>query len=411
MKEIRWIKNNMPKTECPELDIMSEANVAKARSFHESFPEYSKTPLAKLNHLAEHLGLGGLYVKDESYRFGLNAFKVLGGSYAIARYIAKKLGKDISEVPYHVLTSEKLREEFGQAAFYVATDGNHGRGVAWAANRLHQKCIVHMPKGSTENRRMNIAKENAQVTIEELNYDDCVRLANEEANRCENGIMVQDTSWEGYVEIPTWISQGYGTLSAEAKEQLEAYGVKRPTHIFTQAGVGSFASSVHGYFVNQYPDNPPRFIVVESLVAACLYRGALAGDGKPRCVGGSMQTIQAGLACGEPNLQSWEILRSYTDVFAACPDWVTEKGMRILAAPLKGDPQVTSGESGAVPLGLLYTIMTDPAYADLKAELGLDETSQVLCFSTEGNTDPDRYREIIWDGRDVIMDDYFTDFE
>lgn len=404
MKKIKWVKNTMPKSGDPDLDFMSGKNVAKARNFHESFPEYRETPLANLRHLSRYLGLGGLYVKDESYRFGLNAFKVLGGSYAIARYIAKKLGTDIEELPYNVLTSEKLREELGQVTFYVATDGNHGRGVAWAANRLHQKCIVHMPRGTTENRRQNIARENALVTIEKLNYDDCVRLANKEAEQCENGVLIQDTSWEGYEEIPEWISQGYGTISAEASEQLEDCGVACPTHVFVQAGVGSFASSVQGYFLNRYPEHPPKFIVVEALAAACMYRGALAGDGEPRTVGGSLETIQAGLACGEPNPQSWEIFRSYTDVFAACPDWVTEMGMRVLSAPMKGDPQVVSGESGAVTVGLLYAIMKDPAYEELKEALGLDASSQVLCFSTEGNTDPERYREIVWEGKDVAMD-------
>lgn len=410
-KSIRWVKNSIPKSDCTELEMMSHEKVERVKQFHESFPEYSETPLAKLKNLSSFLGLGGLYVKDESYRFGLNAFKVLGSSYAMAEFIAGKLQKDVSELPYDVLLSEQLRKEFGQVTFYVATDGNHGRGVAWAANRLKQKCVVHMPKGTTENRRLNIAHEHAEVTIEELNYDDCVRLAAREAKESDNGVIIQDTSWEGYTEIPVWISQGYGTVAFEAHKQLQKNGVQRPTHIFLQAGVGSFAAAIQGYFVNCYPENPPKFIVVESLVAACLYRSALAGDGKPRKVGGPMQTIQAGLACGEPNPQSWQILRNFTDVFTACPDWVSRKGMRVLASPMKGDPQVVSGESGAVPVGLLYTIMTDDAYADLRKELALDETSHVLCFSTEGNTDPDRYREIIWDGKNVEMDHYFTEFE
>lgn len=175
--QIKWVLNKMPKSDDKQVANMSLEEMSKANNFHKSFPQYSVTPLTGLPHLAEYLGLKKLYVKDESYRFGLNAFKVLGGSYAIARYMAQQLGKDVSEVPYDVLTSEKLKEDFGQATFFTATDGNHGRGVAWAANKLGQKCVVRMPKGTTQTRLNNIAKENATVTIENLNYDECVRMA------------------------------------------------------------------------------------------------------------------------------------------------------------------------------------------------------------------------------------------
>ena len=159
METIKWAVNTMPRTEDANLKIMGLDEVRKARTFHESFPQYSVTPLAKLDHMAARLGLGEVYVKDESYRFGLNAFKVLGGSFAMARYIAKQTGKDVSELPYNVLTSEELKKEFGQATFFTATDGNHGRGVAWAANKLGQKAVVLMPKGSTQTRLNNILAE------------------------------------------------------------------------------------------------------------------------------------------------------------------------------------------------------------------------------------------------------------
>ncbi|MEL4861549.1 diaminopropionate ammonia-lyase [Pseudoflavonifractor phocaeensis] len=398
MEQIKWVENHLPKSEDKNLEVMSLENVAKARAFHQSFPQYTVTPLAKLDGMAGELGLGGLYVKDESYRFGLNAFKVLGGSFAMARYIAQKTGKDVSETTYDYLTSDKLRQEFGQATFFTATDGNHGRGVAWAANKLGQKAVVHMPKGSVKTRFDNIAKEGAAVTIEELNYDDCVRLAAKEADETPNGVIVQDTAWDGYEEIPAWIMQGYGTMADEANEQLNAAGVARPTHVFIQAGVGSLAGAVQGYFANKYPDNPPKVVVMEARVADCLYRGAEAADGAIRMVGGALQTIMAGLACGEPNTISWDILKNHVSVFASCPDWVAAKGMRMLSAPVKGDPQVVSGESGAVGMGVISTIMTDPAYAELKAALGLDEKSQVLMFSTEGDTDPVNYKKIVWNG-------------
>lgn len=396
-KQIKWTLNHIAKSDDVQVKNMSKEEMIKAGNFHKSFPQYNVTPLTKLSNLADYLGLKSVYVKDESYRFGLNAFKVLGGSYAIARCIADELGKDVSEVPYSVLTSDKLREEFGQATFFTATDGNHGRGVAWAANKLGQKCVVRMPKGTTQTRLNNIAKENAEVTIENLNYDDCVRKAAKEAEETTRGIMVQDTAWEGYEKIPTWIMQGYGTLAMEADRQLEEDGCC-PTHIFIQAGVGSLAGAVIGYFANRFKENPPVMVVTEANAADCLYRSAVKADGSRVDVDGDMLTIMAGLACGEANTVSWDILRNHASAFVSCPDWVSANGTRIYGCPLRGDKQVISGESGSVTMGLLHAIMTKPEYKDLKDALKLDENSQVLLVSSEGDTDPDRYHEITWEG-------------
>ena len=213
-----------------------------------------------------------------------------------------------------------------------------------------------------------------------------------------HGVIVQDTAWEGYEEIPSWIMQGYGTLASEAAEQLRENEANRPTHVFVQAGVGSLAGAIVGYFTNLYPQNPPKFIVMEAGAADCLYRGALAGDGKPRIVSGDLSTIMAGLACGEPNTIAWDILRNHADAFLSCPDWVSAKGMRMLAVPLKGDPKVISGESGAVGMGVLASIMGNDDYRELREALELDRFSKVLLFSTEGNTDSEKFRTIVWDG-------------
>ncbi len=392
--KIQWAGNTMPKSDDKHLGIMSLDHVKKARAF----PQYTVSPLARLDGQAARLGLSNLCVKDESYRFGLNAFKVLGGSFAMANYIADETGKDVAECTFDYLTSDQLVKDFGQATFFTATDGNHGRGVAWAANKLGQKAVVHMPKGSTKPRFDNIAAEGATVTIEEVNYDECVRMAAAEADACERGVIVQDTAWEGYEKIPSWIMEGYGTMASEAAEQLREMAINRPTHVFVQAGVGSLAGAVVGYFTNLYPDNPPTFVVAECAPAACLYKGAAAGDGDPRIVDGDMPSIMAGLCCGEPNILGWDILRNHVTAFVSCPDWVTARGMRTLGAPEKGDPRVISGESGAVTTGLVETLMLDPEYAELKELIGLDKTSSVLCFSTEGDTDPDQYRRIVWEG-------------
>ena len=395
---LKWTVNHVPGSDDKFLDLMSEENVTKANEFHKSFPQYSVTPLQKLSALASYLGVKGIYCKDESYRFGLNAFKVLGGSYAMGRYIAKELGRDISQLPYNVLSSDKLREEFGQATFFTATDGNHGRGVAWAAKRLGQKAVVRMPKGTTKTRFDNIAKEGAEVTIEEVNYDDCVRMAAAEAAKTEHGIIVQDTAWAGYEEIPSWIMQGYGTLVLEADKQLKENGVDRPTHVFVQAGVGSLAGAVVGYFAHKYKENPPVMVVCEASAADCLYRSAVQADGNLVNVTGDLRTIMAGLACGEGNTIGWDILKNHVTVFASCPDWMSAKATRIYANPLENDPHIISGESGSVPLGLAYTALHDEDAKDLKEALKLDENSNILVISTEGDTDPVRYREIVWDG-------------
>ena len=314
----------------------------------------------------------------------------------MAKYMADKLGKDISELPYEKLISDEVRNELGDITFFTATDGNHGRGVAWTANKLKQKSVVYMPKGSSLKRLNNIKAEGADASITDLNYDDAVRLATEEAAKI-GGLVVQDTAWEGYEDIPAWIMQGYGTMVKEAVEQLAEYGVDRPTHVFVQAGVGSLAGAVQGYMAAKFEDCPIT-VVVEADKADCFYKSAEAGDGKPRFVGGDMQTIMAGLACGEPNTIGFEILKNYSKAFISAPDWVSAKGMRILGNPLRGDEKVISGESGAVTTGILACIMQDENLADLRKELKLDENSKVLLISTEGDTDPDKYKSIVWDG-------------
>ena len=236
-KVVQYERKSGPKY---NLDFLNLESAKKVQSFHASFPVYKETPLVELKHTAKSMGLGNIYIKDESYRFGLNAFKVLGGSYAIGNYLAKRLGKSITEMPYEKLVSGEIKRELGDITFVTATDGNHGRGVAWTAKQLQQKSVVYMPKGSAEERLMNIRAEGADASITDLNYDEAVRLANSQAEQ-KGWVMVQDTAWEGYEDIPGWIMQGYGTMGYEAYMQLP----EKPTHIFLQAGVGSMAGDIH----------------------------------------------------------------------------------------------------------------------------------------------------------------------
>ncbi len=377
-----------------DISSIDKAVAEKVRAFHSTFPAYTPTPLVKLDQLASEFGLKNIVVKDESFRFGLKAFKVLGGTYALGTILAEKIGKDISEVDCEYLSSEEVSKAVGDITFASTTDGNHGRGLAWAAEQFNKKAIVYMPKGSAPIRRDNIRSHGAECTITELNYNDCVRMAFEKAKE-NNWITVQDTSWEGYTEIPLAIMQGYTTLAIEALEQMQELDVL-PTHIFLQAGVGCFAGAMLGFFMSVYGEKCPKFVIVEPDAANCYYVSACANDGKPHNVDGDLLTLMAGLACGEPNLNSWEMLLDYPVAFATCADEVAATGMRVLGAPIKGDPPLTSGESGAATIGFLHWLMQSEDGQETKERLELNEDSTVFCISTEGDTSPELYKDIMW---------------
>lgn len=266
------------------------------------------------------------------------------------------------------------------------------------ANRLNQNSVVYMPKGSAQMRFDAIAREGAKVTITDLNYDDAVRLANKGAEDY-GWIMVQDTAWDGYEEIPLWIMQGYSTIINEVVEQLKAFGDEKPTHVFLQAGVGSFAGAVQGYLAHLYGDKRPITVICEPHGANCIYKSMAANDGNPHNVTGDLTTIMAGLACGEPNTISWKILRDNSDFSVSCDDEIAARGMRVLSSPLGDDARVISGESGAVGLGL-FTVLSEKKdeYKELMDALKIDENSKILCISTEGDTDVEGYKNVVWNG-------------
>ena len=381
------------------VDFLTEAIVNDVEKFHKSIEGYEKTPLVKLDNLAKKLGVKNIFVKDESYRYGLNAFKGLGGLYAIFRIVCDKLNLDPSSTTFEDLQSEEIKQKLKDIVFVTATDGNHGKGVAWAANKLGCKSVVFMPKGSVLARAKAIeSMGNSTVTITDLNYDDAVRKASSLADE-KGWYLVQDTAWEGYEDVPNFISQGYTIMAKEALDELNELGIEKPTHLFLQAGVGSMAGSVLGYMVNRFDKKPPITTIVEPATVACIYKSALADDSKPHAVTGDLQTIMAGLNCGEPNTATWPILRDYASFYAACPDYVTARGMRVLASPINDDKKVISGESGAVGTGLLSILMEKDEFIDIRKDMNLDENSTVLIFSTEGNTDPKGYDEIVYDGR------------
>ncbi|BEV71547.1 MULTISPECIES: diaminopropionate ammonia-lyase [unclassified Paludibacterium] len=377
--------------------LFSRAEARRARDFHRKLAGYQPTPLCSLEALAAHIGVGKVLVKDESKRFGLNAFKMLGGVYAIANLLCEQYQLDINEFSFdkiRQLVTEKM-------TFATTTDGNHGRGVAWAAKQMGQNAVVYMPAGSARERVEHIRNLGAECIVTDMNYDDTVRLTMKVA--AERGWhIVQDTAWEGYTKIPTWIMQGYATMADEAVEQMQAMGIERPTHVFLQAGVGAMAGGVLGYLVDCFGARHLHSVIVEPEQADCIYRSGVAGEMVN--VGGAMRTIMAGLACGEPNPLGWPLLRDCSTQFISCHDKVAALGMRVLGNPLGDDPRIVSGESGAVGAGVLMAVHCHPQRAQLRERLGLNADAVVLLISTEGDTDVKHYREVVWEGKHPAVD-------
>jgi len=404
---IQWTKNRFKsplRADSLIQEILPAELPRKIRSFHRQFPGYRMSPLKGLSNLAAKLGLGGIWVKDESARLDLQSFKVLGGSYAIYRLIQKRLDLEGQDFSFADLTSGTIREQLGDITFAAATDGNHGRGVAWSAAQMGFKSVIYVHKLTSQGRIRAIENSGARVVVVDGNYDDAVRQVYQDAQ--SNGWeVVSDTSWEGYEDIPKWVMQGYTTMLSEAQEQLAAQGLSQPTHIFVQAGVGSLAAATIGFYHNLFGESI-QTCVIEPTKADCLYRSALADHGRPHTVEGDLDTIMAGLACGEPNPIAWEILKNRADYFAICPDYVAAMGMRVYGVPLKGDPVVIAGESGAVTLGSLRYIMRDPCGQDLREQLGLGSDSQVLLINSEGNTSPDDFRYVVWEGGIPVPEEY-----
>lgn len=383
--QITYNKNIKPLGDCC---VLAE-NVENVHRFHEGLEGYAPTPLHSLTALADKLNVAEFLVKDESKRFGLNAFKALGGSYAIAKIICEKLGLELDENTFSALQSGKFDGELKAMTFITATDGNHGRGVAWTAKMLGCKVVVYLPEGSAEERLRNILALGAEAEITDMNYDDTVRYAERLAR--ENGwVLVQDTSWDGYEDIPAAIMQGYTTLAWEINEQLS--GKEKPTHLFLQAGVGSMAGAIAGYFASLWKEECPKIIIVEPDKADCIFRTAKADDGKLHLVKGSMDSMMAGLCCGEPCTIGWDVLKNVATAFISCDDSYAAYGMRLLGRPSGGDPVIISGESGAVTAGVAARIMEDE---EIKSALGLNENSRILVISTEGDTDRENYRRIV----------------
>ena len=359
-------------------------NSDTAYNFHKTLPGYLPTPLLNLRHFAKKIGIGDCYIKDESQRLGLNAFKVLGASYAMAEEIKKYVPEGQSNLSFESIKSHKT--SIKDLTFVTATDGNHGRAVAWCAEQYGCRAVVFMPKGSSEIRLKSILEHKAKAEITELNYDETVKYAESEAIK-NNWVLLQDSSWPGYTEVPRNIMVGYKTMVQEFFEQTSDW----PTHVIAQAGVGSFAASIFSSFISSTKQQP-TFLLLEPSGAACIFTSVKVGAKTPDLTP-DLNTMMAGLSCGMPSILAWDIIVPIADIFAICEDNIAIKGMQILSQPTEGDPSIISGESGAVPIGFLHEVATNPLYSDLRDQLQLDVSSKVLFFSTEGDTDPELYKK------------------
>jgi len=407
---LQWIKNEHalqnPRSSLAQ-ELFPPGLPQRIRELHSEIPSYGMSPLKSLPALARRLGVGGIWVKDESARFSLNSFKVLGGSYAIYKKLLQRSQLTDENLTLHDLLNldGELRKGLGSPIFATATDGNHGTGVAWAASKMGFRSIIYVHHRTTKDRIEGIKRNGGEVVIVDGNYDDAVRQVNDDARR--NGWeVISDTSWRGYEDVPKWIMQGYSTMFVETQEQFAAQGIRRPTHLFVQAGVGSLAAAAIGYYSVLFEDNVPLSVVVEPTKAACLYKSMEINDGQPHNVTGELDTIMAGLACGEPNPLAWETLYNCADFFAICPDYVAAKAMRVYGMPLPGDPFIVSGESGAVTLGALMFAMEYDGARQLREELGLNRDSQVLLINSEGNTSPEEFRSVVWEGGMPVPEEF-----
>jgi diaminopropionate ammonia-lyase len=333
------------------------------------WPGYAPTPLVSLPGIARALGLASLRYKDERGRFGLKSFKALGGAYAVRRVL------------------ERQARPAREVTVTCATDGNHGRSVAWGARLFGCKCVIFIHETVSEGRAQAIARYGADVVRVKGNYDAAVRHAAAEAAK-HGWFVVSDTSYEGYRDVPIDVMHGYGVMAAEILGQLPAGEV--PTHVFVQVGVGALAAAVCASFWLAWGPRRPRFVAVEPARADCLYRSIEAG--RPVVVHGDLETVMAGLSCGEVSELAWEVLREGADAAVAIGDDWALAAVRALASPRDGDPVVVAGETGGAGLAALLALQDR---ADLRAQLGLDDISRVLLLGSEGDTDPEIYRRIV----------------
>ena len=358
-------------------------------AFHRRLPGYQPTPLIDAPELARMLRIGQVLVKNESSRLGLPAFKILGASWAVYRALEKRLGHPVE--PWESM--DELAQRLAPVrplTLATATDGNHGRAVAHMAALLGLEARIYVPAGTAQARIDGIASEGAQVEIVGGTYDDAVRQAAQDAGaRC---LIISDTSWPGYEEIPRWVMEGYSTIMNEIEDELARRGEKEPDLVAVQFGIGALANAVVRHYRRNKHEAGPKILSVEPLRAACMLASMEAGE--IVALPGPHDSIMAGLNCGSPSIVAWPIVSSGIDAFIAIPDERAREAMRALARV-----GIVAGETGAAGLAGLIELLTGAENAQHREALRIDERSRALLFVTEGATDPAAYRQIVGDER------------
>lgn len=368
--------------------ILNLERLAVAKAEIANWPGYRRTPLVELPGLASRVSIANILYKDESSRFGLGSFKALGGAYAVLCLLQQELTQRGVSVPDSAsLADGRFAQHTSRVTVTCATDGNHGKSVAWGARTFGCRCVIFVHAGVSAARREAIAAYGAEVRVVEGNYDDAVRTASEVAGRF-GWHVVADTSSDASRAAPRQVMQGYALIADEVCEQLPP-GVF-PTHVFVQGGVGGLAAALCSFFWERFGAAAPKLIVCEPECANCLQLSARAGH--PVAARGALDTIMAGLACGEVSFLAWQILVRGADAFASINDDVAAETMRLVALPPFGDPPVVAGESAVAGLASLLLASGD---ATLREALALDAESVALVIGTEGATDPDMYRRIV----------------
>ena len=368
-----------------EAAIINLDTAAAAEQEISTWPGYEASPMYSLEKFAAECRVGGIDYKDEGGRFGLGSFKALGGAYAV-RTLTKRLEAESGGRPPPEMTVA------------CATDGNHGRSVAWAASLFGLRAVIYIHTEVSERRTSEIERYGARVERVKGVYDDAVAQASRDAERF-GWTIVSDTSYPGYTEVPSLVMQGYTLIPAEARRQRE----QLPTHVFLPCGVGALPAALCAYYRAVYGQAAPKIIVVEPDNAACLLASARAG--KLTELDGDIGTIMAGLACGHPSMLAWEILSRGAFAFMSIPDAEAVHAMRILAAGKTGGPPIVAGETGAVSLAGFLFANRDP---ELRARLEITPSSRIMVIGTERDTDPQLYRRII-DLRDEEISSFCDD--
>lgn len=360
---------------------------------HSSLEEYKPTPLIGLPHLAKTLGIGRLLVKDEGHRFGLKAFKALGASYAIYKFISaeyKKSGHDIPPPESFYATEDIVPP--GRYTFCTATDGNHGLGVAWTASKLCQKAVIYMPRNTVPARVDNIRQHGAEVHIVDGDYDDAVETCRDEAQK-NSWQIISDTAWQGYETVPRWIMAGYVTIFKEIDNSLKKNG--NIDCLIVQGGVGALAASAAWYYNIFHSQSDLKIVSVEPREAACLLESINKPKGEPIKSSGSLDSIMAGLNCGTPSITAWTFIKQGIDLFMTVSDRDTVEAMRAYYYPKDDDPRIVSGESGASSMAALKVLCRHDDYKEALDFIGLNSQSTVLLLNTEADTDPEFFKNAV----------------